>query len=114
VSRKFADRFRLWLDENYPAQAPHIVYSAEVELSDHLRIPLGIKVSSEKVTALLDEFAAEGYRWVSFFDAAFEGTVTQEFVYFSTDPIMATGDSGVSRVAAAGASADSTRTSEVL
>ena len=89
VSRGFAERFRVWLDAHAPQQAPHVIYRAEVDLSDHLSIPFGKQVSSSKVSARIDDFAAAGYRWISFFDNAFEGTIVQEFVYLAADPIRA-------------------------
>jgi hypothetical protein len=87
ASELFARRFRLWLDET--ADGRHVIYRADVDLSASLDLPFGVEVSSPVITRHAAEFAAAGYRWVTFYEGVFEGATSRQYVYLGTDPIAA-------------------------
>jgi len=86
-SVEFARRFRLWLDENFPRE--HTVYRADVEVTDALDIPFEVKMDSPVVTRRVPELAAAGYLWVTFYEGAFEGTISRQYVHLGEQPIAA-------------------------
>jgi hypothetical protein len=64
-----------------------VIYRADVELSNVLEIPFGTWVPSPDITARVDELAASGFQWVTFYEGVFEGTVINQYVYLGELPI---------------------------
>lgn len=87
-SIEFAQRFRLWLDEN--VGAPNVVYTATVDVADSMDFPFGLQLDSSNVTRRVPQLAAAGYLWVTFHEAAFEGATVRQYVYLGAQPIQAT------------------------
>jgi hypothetical protein len=86
-SESFARRFGLWLDETYEGQ--HVVYRAEVALTDVLAVPFGVFLSPPEVSKRVDQLAT-AYRWLTFYESgAFEGRMTMQYVYLGEEPIRA-------------------------
>ena len=86
TDESFARRFRLWLDETFSGQ--HVVYRAEVDLTDVLSVPFGVFLSSPEVTARVDQLAST-YRWLTFYEGVFEGNMILQYVYLGEEPIRA-------------------------
>ncbi|OLT12271.1 hypothetical protein BJF78_24740 [Pseudonocardia sp. CNS-139] len=66
-----------------------MIYRAEVDMTGLLEIPFGTWVPSPRITALVDDFAERGYRWVSFYEGVWMGQVTVQYVYLGEASISA-------------------------
>jgi hypothetical protein len=101
-SRSFAIKFIAWRDQRVPADAPHVLYELDADVGDRYDFPTLPFIESARVATRVDQFAALGFRWITFHEEPWLGITTRQFVYLGNEPLPArrsvAGDAEASRL----------------